>query len=165
MSNQKLLKQIRQLILLFVTLLVLSGITAFPIETELRLLIHYKNIFPGSVSTWLQSVTDAVKDINYRYPFLSYGTDWLAFAHICIAIAFYGAYKNPVVNKWIIQWAMICCVLVLPLAFIAGAIRGIPLFHQLIDCSFGIFGFMLLYILLKKIIHLEKLNTNNQTKL
>ena len=163
MNNQIILKQIRLLIILFVTLLALSGITAFPIETELRFLIHNKNIFPESFANWLQTVTDAVKDTNYRYPFLSYGTDWLAFAHICIAIAFYGAYKNPVLNKWIVQWAMICCVLVLPLAFIAGDIRGIPFFHQLIDCSFGIFGFMLLYFLFRKILLLEKLNSKNQS--
>jgi hypothetical protein len=37
-------------------------------------------------------------------------------------------------------------------------LRGIPLFHQLIDCSFGIIGFIPLYYCYKKIKSLE----NNQ---
>jgi hypothetical protein len=39
---------------------------------------------------------------------------------------------------------MIACIAVFPLAFICGPIRGIPFFHQIIDISFGFFGFILL---------------------
>jgi hypothetical protein len=35
---------------------------------------------------------------------------------------------------------LIACVAVIPLAFIAGPLRGIPMFWRLIDCSFGIGG-------------------------
>jgi len=35
---------------------------------------------------------------------------------------------------------------VVPLAFIAGPIRQIPIFHILIDCAFGLFGIIPLII-------------------
>jgi hypothetical protein len=54
--------------------------------------------------------------------------------------------KDPVRNKWIIDWAILACLAILPLAFIAGPIRKIPLFHILIDCSFGILGLIPLII-------------------
>jgi hypothetical protein len=35
---------------------------------------------------------------------------------------------------------MIACAGVIPLALIAGAVRGIPWGWRMIDCSFGVFG-------------------------
>lgn len=81
------------------------------------------------------------------YPFIAYGTDWLAFAHIVIAIAFVGPLKDPAKNIWVIEFVMIACVLVLPLALIFGPVRGIPFFWRLIDCSFGVFGFIPLWLI------------------
>jgi hypothetical protein len=40
---------------------------------------------------------------------------------------------------------MIACVLVVPYALIFGAIREIPMFWRIIDCSFGVFGFLPLW--------------------
>ena len=92
----------------------MSGLTAFPIVTE----------------------------ANERYPFLFYGTDWLAFGHLVIAIVFLGPLRDPVRNIWVIEWGMIACVLVIPTAMLCGPIRGIPFWWRLIDCSFGIFGIL-----------------------
>jgi len=41
--------------------------------------------------------------------------------------------------------------------FIAGYLRGIPLFWRLIDCSFGLIGGLLLFTCYRKIKVLEKL--------
>jgi hypothetical protein len=49
---------------------------------------------------------------------------------------------------------VICC-LVIPTAFVFGALRGIPLFWILMDCSFGVFGALLLLYILKTIKCLE----------
>jgi hypothetical protein len=78
--------------------------------------------------------------LDAKFPFLAYGTDWLAFAHLMIAVAFIGPLRDPVRNRWILEWAMICCVGVLPLAFIMGPIRG-PFGWTLVDCAFGVVGF------------------------
>ena len=45
----------------------------------------------------------------------------------------------------VVEFGMIACVLVLPLALICGPLRGIPLFWRLIDCSFGIVGIVPLW--------------------
>lgn len=151
-----LLKKIRLLILFFIIALILSGVTAFPVETELNWLLNHPALIPSFAQKWLQDVYAALVETNAKYPMLAYGFDWLAFAHIVIAMAFIGPLKNPVKNKWIIDWAILACLAIIPLAFIAGPIRHIPLFHILIDCSFGIIGLIPLFICRKMIKQLEK---------
>lgn len=147
------------MIIFFMIALALSGITAFPVETELHWLLLHPSLVPQGLQHWLQRCYDALKETNARYPMLAYGYDWLAFAHLVIAMAFIGPYKNPVKNKWIIDWAILACIAVLPLAFIAGPIRHIPVFHILIDCSFGAIGLIPLFVCRKWIIQLQKLNS------
>jgi len=73
------LRKIRWLILFFIVMLAISGITAFPVEMELHLLLQFKSSMPPGMQLWLTKVYDAVKDTNTKYPFLLYGYDWLAF--------------------------------------------------------------------------------------
>jgi len=157
MQKEKQLKRIRFLIFVFIALLILSGITAFPIKWQLDIAYNHLQGFDkeSMIGQWFFKVYDAITNTYEKYPFIAYGTDWLAFAHIVIGVAFIGPYRDPVKNIWVIQFGMIASVMVFPLAFIAGAIRGIPFFWQLIDCSFGVFGFLLLYYIYKKIKKLE----------
>lgn len=158
----KLRSKIKRLIILFIIGLVLSGVTAFPIETELAYLNAHTSSLLESFQNWINKVYLAVKSTNENYPYLSYGTDWLAFAHLVIAVAFIGPLRDPVRNIWVMQFGMIACVMVFPLAFIAGAVREIPFYWQLIDCSFGVFGFALLYWCYKSILRLEKIELNRK---
>ena len=151
-------KKIRLLLIFFIIALILSGVTAFPVETELRWLLKHPSLVPAFAQKWLQDVYNALVETNTKYPMLAYGYDWLAFAHIVIAMAFIGPLKDPVKNKWIIDWAMLACLAVFPLAFIAGPIRQIPMFHILIDCSFGLIGLIPLVICRRWINQLEKNN-------
>jgi hypothetical protein len=155
LSIQKLTNEIRFILIVFIASLILSGLTAFPLETELSFLIQFNTLLPLSIQEWILKVYNALVHINKLYPYLSYGTDWLAFAHLVIAVAFIGPLKDPVKNIWVIQFGMIACIMVFPLAFIAGPIRGIPFYWQLIDCSFGVIGLIPLYICHKKIKALE----------
>ena len=125
MTQSDHLRRIRGWLAVFIIGLVLSGITAFPLETEL---------------SWLASILHA---------------DWLAFAHLVIAVAFFGPYIDPVRNKWVITFGLIACVGVIPLALIAGAIRGIPLPWRLVDCSFGFFSSVPLLFIRQSICALE----------
>lgn len=154
--------KIRLTLIFFISALILSGITAFPLRWEVSIL----NACFGSETTvgsacpplvqWLQRIEQGLDYNAENYPFMSYGTDWLAFAHIVIAIAFWGPLVDPVKNRWVIEFGMICCVGVFPLALIAGPIRGIPLGWQLIDCSFGFFGLIPLILIWRWIRLLEK---------
>ena len=155
--------RIRWLLLAFIAGLVLSGITAFPIETELRWLTAALGAGPGArpedvtgVLRWLVTVRDALAATNAAYPFLAYGTDWLAFAHLVIAVAFVGPLRDPVRNRWVVTFGLIACAAVVPLAVIAGAVRGIPLSWRLIDCAFGIAGAALLWPCARAIAELER---------
>jgi len=162
-EQKQLSLKIRLITLFFMAALVVSGITAFPVETELRLAMQFFNIEgqnPESLNAlqrWLASVYEGVSVTNAQYPFFAYGFDWLAFAHIVIALAFIGLYREPVRNKWLVSWAMICCVAIIPLAFICGEIRQIPILWRLVDCSFGIFGMIPLYLLRFYINKLEQI--------
>jgi hypothetical protein len=155
--QKSLARKIRRLIALFIVLLVLSGITAFPIETQLAFAHEHISMFPWELGNWISTVYYAVKATNASYPYLSYGTDWLAFAHLVIAVAFIGPFRDPVKNIWVIQFGMISCLMVFPLAFIAGSVRHIPFYWQLIDCSFGVFGFLLLWLCYRLIRELERM--------
>jgi len=130
-------RRIRRCIRTVAAGLFLSGITAFPIEAELKGLTDASGN-SGILHNWLSLVYQAVHNTNQHYPYLSYGTDWLAFAHIMLAVLFAGAMKDPVRNKWVIEFGIIAAVCIFPLAFIAGGIRQIPVFWRLIDCSFGV---------------------------
>jgi hypothetical protein len=166
MTASSLLKQIRGWVIFFMIALIVSGITAFPVYTELKWIIN-TNMFSNHplLSAWLNKVWTGVKTTQENFPFLFYGFDWLAFAHLAIALLFIGVYKNPVKNKWIVYWAMIICIGIFFLAFIAGSIRGIPLFHILIDCSFGVVGFIPLLIVRRKILLLENIYQQIKTSL
>jgi hypothetical protein len=94
-----LLHKIRLLIIFFMIALILSGVTAFPVETELRWLLNHPALVPNFAKEWLQNVYAALLETNAKYPMLAYGFDWLAFAHIVIAMAFIGPIKDPVKNK------------------------------------------------------------------
>ena len=155
-TPEKLLARIRGMIVFFIIALVLSGVTAFPVYSELKWInkMHFfsRDSFLGN---WLLQVWVAVREINHIFPFLFYGYDWLAFAHLVIAMAFLGPWRDPVRNKWIIEWGMLCCAAVIPLAVIAGPIRHIPWYHIVIDCMFGIIGIIPLWITKKWIGRLE----------
>ncbi|WP_369033187.1 hypothetical protein [Streptomyces adonidis] len=158
-----LLKGIRAWLVLFVVCLVLSGATAFPLVHELRWtesLLRALSVpeqLPGLMD-WVVRVRDGLDATDERFPFVLYGTDWLAFAHLVIAVAFYGPYRDPVRNIWVVEFGMIACAGVVPLALICGPIRGIPFWWTVIDISFGVFGVIPLYAVRKRIKRLEALS-------
>jgi hypothetical protein len=157
------LRRIRFWLLVFIVGLVLSGITAFPLRSEvawLDSLLHAGWLRPAAERTglleWIERVDRAISITDSNFPFLAYGTDWLAFAHLVIAVAFIGPLLDPLRNKWVIVFGLIACAGVIPLALIAGPIRGIPFAWRLIDCSFGLFGSIPLAICLRHMRHIER---------
>jgi hypothetical protein len=157
-----LLKGIRAWLVVFVVGLVLSGATAFPLVHELRWtedLLRSLSVpeHLPALMDWIERVRRGLDTADANYPFLLYGTDWLAFAHLVIAVAFYGPYRDPVRNIWVVEFAMIACAGIIPLALVCGPIRGIPFWWQVIDMSFGVFGVIPLYVVRRKIKRLEAL--------
>ena len=158
-----LIRKIRIWLALFIVGLVLSGITAFPLERETAMLNQMFGVTDAppaggesSLHVWLRRVHEGIVHSNRDYPFMAYGTDWLAFSHLVIAVAFLGPLFDPVRNKWVLNFGVIACAGVLPLALIAGYLRGIPFCWRLIDCSFGIIGVVPLLICLRYVRQLEE---------
>ena len=54
--------------------------------------------------------------------------------------------RDPVRNRWVIDFGIIACLLIIPYALVFGGIRGIPVWWRLIDCSFGLFGLIPLWL-------------------
>jgi hypothetical protein len=145
-------RRLKALTWLFIIGLVLSGATAIPLKWELDLLA---NIFGANehsaspLAAWIWRVRIALTQSGEQFPFLFYGTDWLAFGHFVIAIAYIGALRDPVRNRWLYTFGMVACGLVIPYALVAGGLRGIPLWWRLVDCSFGVFGFVPIWLCAK----------------
>ena len=146
-SRKSDLQNIRIVLLLFIAALVASGITAFPLLHEMEWLASWRGVEAptdlGSLSgmdRWMVIVRDGLRDAYGRHPWLAYGTDWLAFAHLAIAVFFIGPVIDPVRNVWVIWAGLIACAGIIPLAIICGSVRGIPMGWRLIDCSFGVLG-------------------------
>jgi hypothetical protein len=146
MSTQRPLTWIRILLVFFAVALIVSGVTAIPVRQELRLLRPLfdtgsllDRLWP-SMGRWLSLVYQGVEETYRNYPFLPYGYDWLAFGHFAIAIAFFLGARDPLRNRWVIDFGIVACILVVPYALVFGAIRHIPLFWRVIDSLFGVCG-------------------------
>jgi hypothetical protein len=164
-SRERCLRRIiRNWIWLFIVCLVLSGATAIPLRAELGFLSGLVN--PDSaLGSWLSRINGALTDTYGKYPFLAYGTDWLAFGHFAIAVAFIGPLRDPVRNAWVIDFGLVACLSVIPFALVMGPIRGIPIYWRLIDCSFGVLGMIPLLRCRKCISELAQLATAARTAL
>jgi hypothetical protein len=151
-------RRIQWLIWFLIFGLFLSGATAIPLREEVHCLVNLFNPNDSSsgFAQWLVRVRDALDNTENRQPFLFYGTDWLAFGHFMIAIAFVGVLRDPVRNRWLFDFGLIACVLVIPYALVFGCWRGIPWWWCLIDCSFGVFGFIPLWLCRRWTTELEK---------
>ena len=156
MNRESILRhRIRWLTWLFIAGLFFSGATAIPLAREVNCML---NVIPGGSSawaTWLIRVRDALAQTQAQWPFLFYGTDWLAFGHFIIALAFVGVLRDPVRNRWLFDFGLIACVLVIPYALAVGGWRGIPFWWRLVDCSFGVLGFLPLWLCRKWVKELE----------
>jgi len=109
--------------------LLFAGITAIPLLAELKWLMTFEDNLPAWLNDWIKNVYTGLSETEKLYPYILYGIDWLAYAHVIIAILFIGVFKDPIKNIWIVEWAIWSCIIIFPVAFIFGPIRDIPLKH------------------------------------
>ena len=151
-------RRIRWLTWLFILGLFLSGATAIPLRLEVDQIVRFLGL--TDATGWLGKIQTALTDTETRYPYLFYGTDWLAFGHFVIALVFVGVLRDPVRNRWLFDFGLLACGLVIPYAFVFGGLRGIPVWWRLIDCSFGVFGFLPLWLCRRWALELERLGSD-----
>jgi hypothetical protein len=130
----------------FVSGLVFSGLTAFPLLWELRALSELLGIDPSGfreetgIRYWIAYVHFGLEETYSKFPFVGYGTDWLAFGHLVIAGFFIKPLLEPFRHDWVLRVGLVACAAVIPLAVVAGEVRGIPAYWRILDCMFGVAG-------------------------
>lgn len=154
---------------IFIVGLAASGLTAIPIQTQFDWLARVLGSdfrgdgwVPAFAAEWLRTAFAGVSRTSAQAPFVWYGTDWLAFGHLAIALSFVGALKDPVRNRWLYDFGLLACAAVIPWALVFGALRGIPLWWRCIDCSFGVFGAIPLWLCRKWTLELEAKGTRKR---
>jgi hypothetical protein len=147
------LQRVRLWTIVFIVGLVVSGATALAIPTELELAVRMLGedlsaggVLPDAAASWLRALRDGIRDTSAHAPFMFYGTDWLAFGHFVIAIAFIPALRDPLRHRWLYTFGMTACAAVPVWAFVLGPLRGIPWWWRIIDASFGIIGFVPMWL-------------------
>lgn len=133
---------------IFIIGLVLSGISALPLQWELSIL-HRRFGSRAEIGDFISHVHSGIIQTYAQFPFFGYATDWLAFGHFVIAAFFVLPFANPIKYCAILKVGLVACAGVIILALICGPIRGIPFRWTLIDCSFGIFGAIPLFYCLR----------------
>lgn len=145
------LRCIRRWLTFFIVALVLSGLTAVPLVSLTAVFAEITASLGGSLHAWAVQAASAVALVDAQWPILFYGTDWLAFAHVVIGLAFIGPWRDPVRNRWVVEWGLWCCALVVIVAFAWAPVRGIPFFWRCVDASFGVFGAVPLLLVMLRI--------------
>jgi hypothetical protein len=139
--------------------LFLSGVTVWPAVPELKAAEHiaWGDDQPtGVIGSFVSEAVEGLEQTGTDYSFMLYAHDWLAFAHIMLAIMFAGATRDPVRNKWIVQSGLVMCLLIPVLAGVCIPIRGLPWPWFFIDAAFGVIAGVLLGIAYRDIRRQEK---------
>ncbi|MBI5819488.1 MAG: hypothetical protein HZA88_10930 [Verrucomicrobia bacterium] len=153
------LTRARWMLIIVAVGLFLAGVTIWPAVPELKACVRlaWGDASPtGEIHAFVLKAIAALEMVNAQYPFLLYAHDWLAFAHIMLAILFAGAARDPVRNKWIIQCGLIMCATVPVLAGICHSMRGLPAGWFWIDFAFAPGAALPLWIAYRDIKALEQ---------
>lgn len=150
--NRQLLFRIRALLILFIIGLIFSFQMILFVEPEIVWISKTFGTestlgqFLPAVAQWVEVLELSITDTYAKYPAIAYCMDYLALSQLVIALFIAGAVKDPVKNIWIINAALLSCIIMLPFAYLSGCIRGIPTFLTTVDASFAILGIIPLLI-------------------
>ncbi len=131
----------------FMIVLVISGLCYFSLPFLSKKILSFINAFGvrGELYSFAIKMSQGASYNAAHYPFMGYATDWLGFAHLMFALLFVGPLLDPERNEWVIRYGLIVSAAVIPVVLIAGWIREIPIIWRIVNCFFGLFGFLLLY--------------------
>jgi hypothetical protein len=165
---EKIERQIKKYVWIFIVGLVLSGLSAIPLVwgVDFAVDILEEIEFHGQIFSFMKRVQNALMFNDEHFSFMAYGTDWLAFAHFMFALLFVGLLFDAERNRFILRFGMIACVLIIPFAVFFGHAREIPWLWRMIDCSFGVIGFAVFLkveLLLNRLIFHKNLQTKTNT--
>jgi hypothetical protein len=144
-KEKQLRSRIKAAIIITIIGLLLNGISALPLRTELDVLLSQPEHLPKFLLDWWTYVRQGVYETSDKYNFMRYGFDWLSFAHLMIAIAFIGPLRNPIKNQWVVKWGMIVAASSIVMAFGWERMRDIPVWWSFIDAGISYVAFVVLW--------------------
>ncbi len=144
-NSSTLQRRIKIAIVITIIGLLLNGISAVPLRTELNILLSNPDSLPKFLRDWWQYVDQGLNETSDKYNFMRYGFDWLAFAHLLIAIAFIGPLRDPIKNQWVVQWGMIASGLSVVVALVWERMRAVPFWWSLIDAGIALIAYLILW--------------------
>lgn len=150
---------------LFILGLVVSGVTAFPLLHEMRAaadLLDADAGGGGAVGERVRLVRDGLEATHAAYPWIAYGTDWLGFGHLVIAMFFVRPWFRPAEARSPIGVGLVACAAVPLVAWVAGEARGIPVGWRLLDGAFGVVGAVPLIYCLRSLRRLERAESSGE---
>ena len=120
--------------------LFLSGVTIWPWDLELRLVLAALDRLggPEPLVELLQSILTDMRRLRAEQSFVLYVADWLAYAHLVLTALFLMAMRDPVRNILVVRFGILCSLTVPILAVTCIPLRGIPLFWIAVDGSFAL---------------------------
>ncbi|MBS1749027.1 MAG: hypothetical protein JST63_03910 [Bacteroidetes bacterium] len=139
-------RKIRVALVITMIGLLLNAVSAIPLHTELNILLSIPDSLSQSLREWLTYVNKGITETDKNYPFMRYGFDWLAFAHVLIAIAFIGPLKDPLKNEWVVSWGIIACTLSIVMALVWERLRDIPMWWSIVDALIAIIALIILWL-------------------
>lgn len=153
-------RKIRIALVITIIGLLLNAVSAIPLHTELNILLSNPDLLPQSLREWLTYLNNGIADTDKNYPFMRYGFDWLAFAHVLIAIAFIGPLKDPIKNEWVVSWGIIASALSIVMALFWERLRDIPVWWSFIDIFIAIIALIILWLCNNWIKQLKKISVS-----
>ena len=142
-QSSGLLTRIRLCLALVIAGLLLSGAAAFsPIRETRWILGSLSRTVHFGVGTplfeWLIRTRQALIATSVTAPFLAYQTDREGLGRLLLALLFLGPYRDPLRNRWVINFGLLTCAALVGFAFVAGPIRQIPVLWQCVDALFAL---------------------------
>ncbi|MCX6182585.1 MAG: hypothetical protein NT150_11735 [Bacteroidetes bacterium] len=150
----------------FIAVLVISGLCYFSLPFLSKKILGLSNSIGvrGEFYSFASKLSQAATYNSSHYPFMGYSTDLLGFAHLMFALLFVGPILDPDKNEYVVRFGLIVCLLLVPTVLVAGWVREIPMIWIIINCFFGIFGFLLLYKVFKMIKANQKMRKELEAK-
>ena len=159
-KEAQLRSRIKGAIIITIIGLLLNGMSAVPLRTEMNMLLSKPGLLPGFLRDWWTYVNKGVNETSNQYNFMRYGFDWLGFAHLLIAIAFFGPLRDPIKNEWVIKWGIIASSLSILMALGWERLRAIPMWWSMLDAGIGVVALIILLLCYRWIQDLKLVKTN-----
>src|SRR5256885_1329353 len=93
---------------IFIGGLVLSGISALPLQWELSILDRWLGD-SGNLGHFISHIRDGIDKTYSQFPFFGYGTDWLGFGHFVIPAFFVLPFLDPIKYRAVLHVGLAAC--------------------------------------------------------